>query len=130
MKRLSRWKNSPVWPALLSAFVAPGMGQIANREVPKGLLLLAASIGSFFWFSKIVTERLAAIFPGPPEKWMTDQDQLRDGITRLVNENPDMFLTFQILMIVVWTFGVVDAYLTARKRAKIAATGADDISHP
>jgi hypothetical protein len=116
MKKASRpLRKSPIWPALLSGLVAPGIGQIFNRDYAKGFFLLLTSMGSFFWFSKVLTERLTAILPGPPEQWASNQDVLREGLMKLINENSEMFLTFQILILLIWGFGVIDAYLTARK---------------
>ena len=129
MKR-SRFIGSPIWPALLSALVAPGVGQIYNREMTKGFFLLTTSIGSFLWFSKVITERLSLLLPGTPDQWATNQAALREALTRLITENSEMFMTFQLLIILIWGFGVVDAYLTARKRMKQSATPPTDEIDP
>ncbi len=108
-------RKKPIWPALLSALVAPGVGQIANKDYAKGFFLLVSSLGSFFWFSKVITERLSMILPGSPEQWATDQTVLRNALMKLATENNDMFTTFQVLMLVIWSFGIIDAYITARR---------------
>jgi len=115
-------RRSPLWPALLSGLVAPGVGQIFNRDYFKGIFLLVSSISSFLWFSKVLTERLSTVLTGPPEQWAANQAALREGLIKLINENGEMFLTFQILILLIWGFSVVDAYLTARKRATPPAT--------
>ncbi len=112
-----RFGSSPAWPALLSALVAPGVGQFANREYFKGGLLLFASVASFLWFSRAVTDALALLLPGTPDQWKLDQGAFKDAVVKVVGQNPTMFLTFEVLIIVVWVFGVVDAYLTARRLA-------------
>jgi hypothetical protein len=115
-EKIKQWSKSPLWPAILSALVVPGAGQIANRDYQKGILLLVSFIGSFLWFSKNVTQKIAALLPGSPDQWMAHQDELREALTKLIGQNQDMFFTFQILLLLLWTFGVVDAYLGARKK--------------
>ncbi len=106
--------KSPLWPALLSALVAPGAGQIFNREFKKGIFLLAASLGSFIWLSKVLGEKLSVLLPGTPEEWLQKPVMLEEARTKLINEAPGMFFSFFILMILVWGFAVVDAYITAK----------------
>lgn len=112
-----RYGASPIWPALLSGLVAPGVGQFVNREYFKGGVLLFASVASFLWFSRAVTEALSLLLPGTPDQWKLNQDAFRDAVVKVVNQNPSMFLTFEILIILVWVFGVVDAYISARRLA-------------
>ncbi len=108
-------RKSPIWPALLSALVAPGIGQVFNRDYAKGIFLLLSSMTSFIWFSKVLTEKLIGVLPGPPEKWAENQDALREALMKLIQENAQMFFTFQILVILIWGFGVIDAYMSASK---------------
>ena len=121
--RVSRFFVSPYWPALLSGLVVPGLGQIANRDFRKGIVLIGCSLGAFFWFSEVVTEELTRFLPGTPDQWLQDQGAMREALVQLVNENPGMFLTFHLLVILAWGFGVVDAFLTARQRLRERAKG-------
>ena len=114
MKWLAKLSQRPIWAALLSALVAPGVGQIYNRDYKRGVMLLLLSVGSFFWFSNVLTEQLSVILPGNPDMWMKDAVKFRDALLMVVKKNPDMFLTFYALMILTWIFAVVDAYLSAR----------------
>lgn len=124
-------RKSPIWPALLSALVVPGAGQIYNREFPKGFFLVTVSVGSFLWFSKVVTERLSLLLSGTPEQWAKDPIVLREALMKLINQNSDMFMTFQLLILLVWSFGVIDAYLTARKMARLTGEPpSDETGHP
>jgi len=113
---INKWSKSPYWPAILSALVVPGAGQIANGDYQKGILLLASFLGSFFWFSKNVTEKISGLLPGTPDQWITNQEALRQAVMKLINQNQDMFFTFQFLLLLLWVFGVVDAYLSAKKK--------------
>ena len=114
-KLKQRWGTSPMWPAILSGLVAPGLGQLYNREYAKGGLLLFAFLGSFLWFSKTVTEALSLVLPGAPDQWAQNNAAFRSAIMKVVQQNPDMFVTFEILILIVWVFGTVDAYFTARR---------------
>jgi hypothetical protein len=105
----------PIWPALFSAFVGPGAGQIINGDFKKGFLLLGTTLISFLWFSKVVGERLMMVLSGTPDQWKMEPSQLKDAITGLIHESPAMFVLFHLLMFLLWTFSVVDAYLVARE---------------
>ncbi|MCG3203390.1 MAG: hypothetical protein KCHDKBKB_00047 [Elusimicrobia bacterium] len=111
-------KKSPLWPVLLSALVAPGMGQIYLRDFQKGFFLLFSSLASFFWFSKVVTEQLDRVLPGTPDQWAQNPALMQDALKQIINENSSMYLTFQILILLIWGFGVLDAYFTARSHQK------------
>lgn len=109
--------RSPYWPAFLSGFIAPGVGQITNKELPKGFLLLGASLGSIIMFTRTMTDQLSLLLPGTPDQWQQNQAALKEAIRVLYGKNPGMFITFHMLILTVWIFGMVDAYLTAKKRS-------------
>ena len=121
--------KSPYWPAFLSCFVAPGMGQISNRELNKGFLLLFASLGPIFWFTRVMTEQLSRILPGTPDQWKQNQAALKDAIRVLYEHNPGLFVSFHLLILTVWSFGVIDAYLTAKKRHRERARAINENPH-
>jgi hypothetical protein len=114
-----RYGRSPLWPALLSALVAPGVGQFANREYLKGGVLLFASLASFLWFSRAVTEALSLLLPGTPDQWKLNQAAFREAVVKIVGQNPSMFMTFELLILLVWVFGIVDAFITARRLSRL-----------
>ncbi len=105
----------PAMAVFLSGLVAPGIGQIYNRDYKRGALLLLLSIGSFYWFSTVLTEQLSAILPGTPETWVTDATKFREALLAVVQKNPGMFVSFYALMILTWIFAMVDAYISAKK---------------
>src|ERR1041385_1934716 len=116
MRWLVKLSRRPIWAAFLSAFVAPGVGQIYNRDYKRGVLLLILSVGSFYWFSMILTEQLSTVLSGPPDTWMNDAVKFRGALLGVVQKNPGMFLLFYALIILTWLFGVIDAYLSSRNR--------------
>lgn len=113
-------RKSIWWPVFLSGLVLPGLGQMANREYKKGVLLITSSLVSFFWFSKLITERVSLLLPGTPDLWMNDPDKLREAITKLVNDDTHTFFTFHLLMLALWLFSIVDAYISAKKLVKLS----------
>lgn len=50
---------------LLSALVCPGLGQLANGQWLKGLLMLTGALGGTVWLAAQVVRRLLAALPGP-----------------------------------------------------------------
>jgi hypothetical protein len=115
---LLRFFYSPLWPALLSAFVAPGMGQIFNGEFKKGLLLLVAFLGSFYWFLKVVGDRLSLLVPTGSKDWYDNPMAFQEPLLKLFKETPEMFVLFYLLIILVIVYSVSDAYITAKRRPR------------
>lgn len=111
-------RKSPLLPALLSAFMAPGAGQIMVGHVRKGLVLMAIFLFTLVWFSNAVTSQLSSVLPGKPEEWHKNPEALRAAVSLFLKNHMDLFLTFQILILLTWIYGVVDAFLTARQSAK------------
>lgn len=109
----------PIWPALLSAFVVPGAGQIVNKEIQKGLFLFFVFLGSFYWFFKVLSEQIALLTSISPEEWQKNPTMIQEYLVKIINQNPNMFFTFQILVLLVWGYSVIDAYITARQILKM-----------
>jgi hypothetical protein len=96
---------------LYSAFVIPGLGQILNKELKKGLLLLG---GVFLLFIigiiKMVLLVKAILKPGYLET--TDPDQI---MARIRAEDPTMLWVILGLFAALWLYSVVDAFLKGKK---------------
>lgn len=120
--RLRRLVRSPWWPATLSAVVAPGLGQISNRDYGRGFLLLFASLGTSFWFFHRIHDELRLLLPIDPSQWEANRELVREAYEEIVRRYPETFTTFYILIVVVWAFSIVDAYLTARRRTRFGTT--------
>ena len=121
----------PIWPALMSAIVAPGAGQILNREFKKGIFLFAVFIGSFSWFFKVISEQLSLLTTIKPEVWQKDPSIVQEYLLKIVNQNPSMFFSFQLLVILIWGFSVIDAYITAKHQNKTPPPVlSDETTHP
>ena len=111
--------NSAFWPALLSGIIAPGVGQILNRHLAKGIFLLTSFFVAFIWFSNKLTDQLSLFLPGNPEQWQQDKMALKEGVSRLIQDNPGFFITFHLLMLTLWIYGIVDAYIGAKQRKSL-----------
>jgi TM2 domain-containing membrane protein YozV len=121
-------KQSPLWPTLLSALVVPGAGQIYNKEIPKGLMIITGFFGLIVWFSQVVTSHLISVLPGKPEDWLKDQAAFYAAVMTLINQQASMFMTFQLLLFCLWIYSVIDAYAIAKARAKrsVESTGSQN----
>lgn len=97
--------------SLSSAFVIPGLGQILNKEIKKGLFLLG---GVFLLFIigiiKMVQLIKAILQPGHLDTLSPD-----DIMARIRTEDPSMLWVILAVFAVLWVYSVVDAFLQGRK---------------
>ncbi len=107
--------RSPIWPALLSGFVVPGLGQIMNGEYKKGFILAGSIFGSFYWFFKVIGDRLSLIAPAGSQEWYENPNAFKEPLIQLFKETPEMFLLFYTLVFLIIGYSIVDAFLTARQ---------------
>ncbi len=96
---------------LSSAFVIPGLGQILNKELKKGILLLG---GVFLLFIigviKIVQLIKAIIQAGHLESLTPD-----DIMLRLKAQDSSLLWVIMALFTALWLYSVIDAFLQGRK---------------
>jgi len=105
-------------PVLLCFFLGPGVGQLYNKEYKKGAILIVLSaivlIGAGIWYYKamqpFIPSDLTAVDPTAMQELMTNAASQVSS-----KEGHLMFLSEGILM-VLWLYGVVDAYLIASRR--------------
>lgn len=107
-------------PVLLSAFVLPGAGQVFNKEKVKGFVFM----GLFFALSvALVVVTVWGILPLlPPGGSPLSMLEIRALTTRLMVEKGTPIETVWWGLIAVWVYGILDAFLGARARAR--ASGA------
>ena len=97
--------------SLCSAFVIPGLGQILNHEIKKGLLLLSAVfilfVGGCIKLAFIVTSIMdsPSSMGGDPQKFLQ----------AIEAENLGSFWILVALFAVIWIYSVIDAFLSGRR---------------
>jgi hypothetical protein len=98
----------------LSAFVWPGAGQLYNRDIKKGWLLIGVSFLAMLSFSLILSARLRDALP--VDVTQIDMAAIRAAIQQIMVNPPPTFRTFNILMSALWAYSVVDAAVGAWTR--------------
>ncbi len=109
-ERFDKMKKAIVSP-LCSALVIPGLGQVLNQHLKKGVLILVA----VFIIFVLGVIRLYGIL-----NTAFDGIDLRNPdtsliIDRLMAENPSVLWGLTISLGILWLYSVVDAYLSGRK---------------
>jgi hypothetical protein len=115
---MRRQMHRGIFAALLSAFVWPGAGQLYNREVRKGAILigltLAVAVAVMIATAAEVTRQL----PGDIEDM--DADLVRTLPAQVLAARPGTLLVSSLLLLLIWAYGVVEAYFGGRGRRKLA----------
>jgi TM2 domain-containing membrane protein YozV len=113
-------------PVLLAVLLGPGVGQLYNKELRKGFILIALSVGLLLAFS-IWLSRAAMVYL-PTDVSTVDRALLRNIIqTHIVADHPGTFYTYEFLLAALWVYGIVDAYLGGMRR-RAAKTGSSAAS--
>jgi hypothetical protein len=100
--------------ALLSALVIPGAGQFYNGEKKKGVLVAGASIVSLVALFTAATVALWRILP--PDFDPNQKEMLQALMNRVLLEHGGLLSVFEALLVVLWLFGLVDAFIVAKRR--------------
>src|SRR5262245_42357396 len=106
---------SIIIPVILTLLFGPGIGQLYNKEYRKGLILVALSLGLLVAFS--IWLGRAAMNYLPADLNAVDRTMLRNVIQdHIMQDHAVTFYTYEVLLAVLWVYGVVDAYLGASRR--------------
>ena len=93
---------------LCSALIIPGLGQIVNQEIKKGLLLL----GAVFLLFVAGSVKLVFVL-----KTMVDQSDSGSPVPSTVLGQLDSLVMVGAFF-VIWLYSVVDAFLKAREKER------------
>ena len=108
-------KKTVVSP-LCSGLIIPGLGQIINQDLKKGIILLAAVFLLFVMGTIKLVRLIDAVFgTGPVD--LSNPDML---MAKLRAEDPSTLWYMAAAFIIIWFFSVLDAYLRGRKIDKRA----------
>lgn len=99
-------------PVFLSALVWPGAGQLYNREARKGALLIAISFLVVLALCIVIGLDLARALTADFSAFEAEPA----GVTwQALAQDARLLLGIGVLVIAVWAYGVVDAYVGARQ---------------
>jgi len=108
-----------VWVAVLfSALLGPGTGQLYNRQYKKGLYLVFLTLILLGAFTTWLTSVLSPFLPvdlataDPVEMRKT----IETALPAIIQKKGLIFYTYQLLLLAVWVYSIVDAYKIAKRR--------------
>ena len=99
---------------LLSAFVVPGLGQLINRQIAKGALVLGAVTALFvFIVFKVFYDFTQALNTIPdPQLNLELYQQVSQA---MVQQSHTLLLVLTLLFTALWAYSVVDAYAVGKR---------------
>ena len=100
-----------VMSPLCSGLVIPGLGQIINQELKKGIIILCAVFALFV----AGTVRLLQIVHSVFRSGHTDISDPQALMARLGAENMTLLWVLGVVFVIVWGYAVVDAYAGGRR---------------
>jgi diadenosine tetraphosphate (Ap4A) HIT family hydrolase len=107
-------KDPALRAALLSALVCPGAGQVRNRQYAKGFALVGATLATAgLLFVRMLTEVLRVL---PTDGSVLDPLSAWDLAREIQNRNQREFLGFSLVLLALWIYATLDAWLVARRR--------------
>ena len=105
---------------LLSALVLPGLGQVINRQFRKaGILMAVVSLLFLSLVFKLLFDLNKVLVSLPPEALEKNPHPFATVAQTLSRGDKTWLLTLLLLLIVVWIYGIWDAFVTARKAPQL-----------
>ncbi|MFH1378703.1 MAG: hypothetical protein ABII23_00360 [bacterium] len=99
---------------LLSGLVGPGMGQLYNRDFKKAWALIAATLIIFFLlFFAVINASYSLIPAGNIEINYKQYIELKE---KLSEKHPTPFRLYGVIMTGIWIYGIIDAYIVAKRK--------------
>jgi len=96
---------------LCSAFVIPGLGQVINQHLKKGVLILAA----VFVFFVVFVIRLYGIINAVMKEGAISLGDTSVIMDKLKAEDPPVLCILLMVFIILWAYSVLDAFLAGWK---------------
>ncbi len=96
---------------LCSAFIIPGIGQVINQHVKKGVVILSAVFVLFLAF----VIRLYGIINALMKDGTINLDDPDAIMRKLRAEDPYVLCLLLMAFVILWTYSVLDAFLAGRK---------------
>lgn len=118
MEKSSAPLKTKVIAAALSAFLGPGVGQLYNKQWKKAvilisvfILLLCAFAAYFLYAAKQAIEIMAQSNPD----FLLQPGIEKTLAQKILKENARPLLFFKLGLLVLWVFGIIDAWRNAKK---------------
>ncbi len=102
---------------LCSGLVIPGLGQIINQELKKGIIILCAVFALFV----AGTVRLLQIVHSVFRSGYTDISDPQALMARLGAEDMTLLWVLGVVFAILWIYAVVDAYVGGKKMDQLEA---------
>ena len=96
---------------LCSALVVPGLGQIINEQLKKGIFILSA-VFILFLLTVIESYRIIRSILDKMQINPSNNEMMMD---RLGSENLSVLFFLLAVFALLWIYSIVEAYLTAKK---------------
>jgi hypothetical protein len=105
---------------LLSALVLPGLGQVINRQFRKaGILIAIVSLLFLSLIFKLLFDLNKVFISLPPEALEKNPHPFATVANTLSQSDKTWLLILLLLLLVVWIYGIWDAFITARKAPQV-----------
>ena len=109
---------SVIIPVLLCFFLGPGVGQLYNKEYKKGAILIVLSfvilIAAGVWYFKALQPYLPGDLTAVDPQAL--QDILKNAAAQVSSKQGYILSASEALLMVLWLYGIVDAYLVAQRK--------------
>ncbi len=92
--------------SICSAFIVPGLGQVINEQIKKGLLLL----GLVFILLVAVTVKLAVIINHLSADLDLANISLKEISEKLASEDLSLITILTLCFAVIWIYSIIDAF--------------------
>lgn len=104
-------------PVILTVVMGPGMGQIYNKEYKKGAYLIVVSLivllSAVYWLKNIIIPYLPADITTEDPTQLTLM--IQNNAHKATTDHAGIFLVYQLLLLGLWIYSVVDSYLGAKR---------------
>jgi hypothetical protein len=116
---------SIIIPVLLCLFLGPGVGQLYNKEIKKGIFMIVFSALILTWAIAWYYHAIQPFLPSDMTSVDPEavSDLLKNAMQQISTQRSGMLFFFKAVLTLVWLYAVVDAYLVADKKRKIGTGG-------
>ncbi len=103
-------------PPLLSGLVLPGLGQVVNQQIVKGLILISLTTFVFlFLLFKLLFDLSAVMREVMGPDLTLGPGEISKVILAMRARDMTLLYVFLIVGVVIWAYSVTDAFLVSRR---------------